>query len=130
MTDDLDTLLAEEKAPVSLGDIYRAIEASGGNMTAAAKALGRRRSTIEARVNASPPLVALLSELRAGLVDQAEGNIVADVARGDQAASKFVLQTLGKDRGYVVGVGVGGLQGDALKVEIIKFAPEEAPSNG
>lgn len=108
---EMNTQQPEIKVPVTEDEIIQALSASRGNITAAARLLDRARKTIEVRIKGSPALLAHVAQLREEIIDKAEDNIYADVEKGDQAASKFVLQTIGKDRGFVTRVESTGKDG-------------------
>lgn len=111
-------------SPVTDSDIFEALEASKGNLAEAAKNLGLRRGKLKERVDASPALISLLDDLREGIIDRAEQNRFADVEKGDAGASNFILQTIGKGRGYSTGVAGTGKDG-AIIVEVRRFTDEE-----
>lgn len=101
-------------------EIYEALIASNGNISGATRELGSSRLYVMNTINSTPELVALLDELREGSIDKAEQNIFADVEKGDQSASRFVVSTIGKKRGWNPGVDGGGKNG-AIVVEIKNF---------
>lgn len=110
------------------GQAYQALVDCQGNVTKAAQALDVKRVLLQNMINKSPELQVLLNDFREEAKDIAEENIFSDVKRGDQSASRFVLQTIGRDRGYVTGVAGSGKDG-AITIEIVKFS-EEAKPNG
>jgi hypothetical protein len=87
--------------------IAQALRFANGNKSAAAKLLSANgptpvtRTYVDRRVGKSAPLQAILEEIRAALVDEAESNLYGEVLRGNREASVFILRTLGKERGYV-----------------------------
>lgn len=105
------------------GDIYRALAEHRGNIAAAAADLGVRRNYLVERINVTPELKVLLEDTREGIVDKAEQNIFTEVERGDGAASRFVVQTIGKARGW--SQGVSGDKGGAIEVVIRKLGDAE-----
>lgn len=84
-----------------LDKVAAVLTASSGNITKAARDLGINRGNLKKRIDTHPELQALLMDLRDEIVDIAEDNIYKDVRDGDSGASRFVLSTLGKDRGWV-----------------------------
>lgn len=80
---------------------YDALRACNGNFTKAAEMCGVRRKTFADRVAGNPVLLELVEELRDGVLDQAEENFANGVMNGDLGASKMMLETIGKGRGYV-----------------------------
>lgn len=87
-------------ADIPEGDIYNAIVDEHGNLGAVAETLGVSRSALKTRVDASPLLTTLMNDYRESIVDTAEQNVFLDVKKGDPQACRFVLGTLGKERGY------------------------------
>lgn len=120
----VDEPLFEVMSPPTKGEVYKALLDAKGNISAAARSLGRFRSAIKRIIDSTPELVALLEDIREEHVDRAEFNIFADVEKGDAAQSRFVAQTLGKARGWSMGVSGLGKDG-AITVEITSFAPKE-----
>jgi ribosome maturation protein Sdo1 len=108
---ETNTAHPDYKVPVTEDEIIKALSEARGNVTAAARSLDRARKTIEVRIKGSPVLMAHVAQLREEIIDKAEENIYNDVEKGDQAASKFVLQTIGKDRGFVSRVESTGKDG-------------------
>lgn len=101
-------------------EIYEALIASKGNINAAVRELGSDRRWVNQTITSTPELVALLDDIREGTIDTAEQNIFADVEKGDQSASRFVVSTIGKKRGWNPGVEGSGKNG-AIVVEIREF---------
>lgn len=66
----------------------------------AARSLGCSHNTIHARIKNSPEVKAVHESERGYVVDVAELKMYDAVIGGDPGMIKFVLQTLGKDRGY------------------------------
>lgn len=124
-----DEIFFEKVEPPTKSQVYKAIVDAKGNLSAAARALGRTRSAIAVIANSTPEIVTLLADLREERVDQAEHNIFNDLDRGDSAASRFVAQTLGKERGWVQTVAGMGKDG-AITVEIVTHAPPKEPADG
>lgn len=92
-----------------------AIEEHHGNIAAVARHFGERRSKLKERIDRSPFLISLLNDLNEEIKDIAQGNIRAAVIAGDPAASRFVLMTIGKDRGYSTRVEQTGKDGAPLQ---------------
>lgn len=109
---------------VSAGDIWDVLKETGGNLAATARELGLTRQRLSDRINKNPDLQQLLSDMREEVIDVAEGNMFQRVKSGaDPAAEKFILSTIGRQRGYstsVAGVGPGG----DIVVTIKRFGDE------
>jgi hypothetical protein len=80
--------------------IAQALAAAGGNLRDAAALLGCSRSQVHRRVVAEPALKAARTEATEELLDLAESSLMRKVKRGSLRAAMFVLETLGKSRGY------------------------------
>jgi len=78
-----------------------ALELHGGNLSAAARALGVARNTLREFIERRPKLVALLADLREGFVDDTEDGLKAAIARGDTRAIIYALNCFGRDRGWI-----------------------------
>lgn len=110
---------------VSGAEIWEALEASAGNIGAAARALGLPRHKLQERIDRNPDLIRLLDDMREEVVDQAESNHFVRAKSGaDPSAERFVLQTLGKRRGWNTAVGGLNSNGDIV-VTIKKFSEDE-----
>lgn len=118
--------------------LEQALYAFKGNVSAIARHLGRRRSVIDEYINTKPDLKVVRDDIRAGSVDKAETNIYDAVEKGDLGASFYILNTLGKDRGYTARSELTGPNGDAIPTTIVfkideepkDEAPEPDPANG
>lgn len=84
----------------TLQEYYDALSQTKGNISACARLLNMRRSSLKERIDASPELRAKLEEVREEMLDKAEENVYDRVEQGDDAMTRFVLSTLGKERGY------------------------------
>lgn len=71
-----------------------------GNVSAVAKSLKISRSTLYARIKASPRLERVVDDQRETLLDVAESILVQKVMAGDNDLLKFFLRTQGRRRGY------------------------------
>ncbi len=72
-----------------------------GNIAAAARSLNRSRALLKIFIEKTPSALACLLALRETLLDKAEHNFYLAVESGHLDSSKFILQTFGKDRGYL-----------------------------
>jgi hypothetical protein len=110
---------------ISAADIWDALVASDGNIGAAARSLGCTRTYLQQRIDRNPDLIIMLDDLREEAVDQAESNQLTRAKSGaDPSAERFVLQTLGKRRGW--NTAVGGMSGSGdITVTITRFAEQQ-----
>lgn len=125
--DQLEAPIFADNPTPSKAEIYHALVEFSGNVAAVSRSFGCRRSKIAMIIDTTPELVALKAEFYEEAVDASEDNIFADVKKGDQSASRFVLGTLGKKRGWAQGVEGTGKDG-AMTVTIMKFTEE--PQSG
>lgn len=110
---------------VTAGQIWDALVEADGNVAAAARSLDLSRTKLQERIDRSPDLINLLSDMREEVVDIAETNQMRRAKSGaDPNAERFVLQTLGKRRGWNTATGSMGSNGD-ITVTITKFAEIE-----
>lgn len=98
---------------VTESEAYAALEAASGNVSAAARQLGVSRTALKSRIDKSPRCLMLLQDRREAICDTAEDNVFDAVSNGDQKMSKFVLMTIGKNRGYVSRVESTGADGQS-----------------
>lgn len=78
-----------------------ALQKTRGNKTAAAEMLGVSWTAVQSYCRKYPGLAIAVRDAVEGLVDKAEDNIRQAVERGDLKVSRFVLQTIGRRRGWV-----------------------------
>lgn len=115
---------------VTAADIWEALEQSEGNIAVAARALGLSRTKLQERIDRSPALITMLSDIREEVVDHAETNTMKRAKSGvDPIAEKFVLQTLGKSRGWNTATGGVGSNGD-ITVTITRFSEAALEDQG
>lgn len=109
---------------VTNADIWDALEQSEGNIAVAARALGLSRTKLQERIDRNPDLQMHLSDMREEVVDVAEQNTMRRAKSGvDPIAEKFVLQTLGKRRGW--NTAAGGMNGNGdITVTITRFSDQ------
>lgn len=95
-----------QRDPVPEVNIAGAIQSAGGNLTKTARALAEMgtplsRSALKSRIDSSIALTLIMKELIDGYLDQAEDNVFDLVMKGDAAESHYLLDRLGKERGWV-----------------------------
>ncbi len=89
-----------------------------GNVSAIARELKMRRCVIRERINISPDLTQTLDDNREGVIDDAETNMFKAAKVGDIPACRFVLSTIGKNRGYGTRTEHTGLDGAPMAAEV------------
>lgn len=80
--------------------VIEALRRSRGIKALAAKALGCNRLTVDNYIQRYPTIKAVYEEQRALLVDIAEAQLAKKLDAGEWDAVKYVLSTLGRERGY------------------------------
>ena len=113
--DDCYTLRDQEGAILDL-DVAVALIRHDGNVTRVANQLLRSRRAIDTYISRDIALVDLKEDLYDMFVDDAEEKAKALTRAGDIGLLKFMLQTLGKKRGYVTRVEATGKDGKDLNV--------------
>jgi hypothetical protein len=88
----------------------RLIRETWGNLSAVARILGVNRSAVTDFVDKHPELVAVIKEAREVTVDCCEWQFRDALFDREAWAIKLGLETLGKHRGWVRGVQIGGPQ--------------------
>ncbi len=84
----------------SAAEYVAALTASGGLVKPAARALGKSRQAVYDAAARHPEVRQALEDARAELLDLCELAVFQAVRAGDIEASKFVLEHLGKHRGW------------------------------
>lgn len=110
---------------IPAGKIYDALVEFRGNKAAVCRELGIRRRILDERISRNADLQELLSDMREEVIDNAESNMFVRAESGaDPAAEKFILQTIGRNRGYSTAISGNGANGDIV-VTIRRFGDEE-----
>lgn len=86
---------------LSVQQIQKALEATGGLIAAAARRLGCSRQALYSRIQRNRRLQEFVEQLREEILDEAEAQLRRAVKRGETWAVTFLLRTLGRSRGYV-----------------------------
>lgn len=80
--------------------VIEAIKKARGIKAVVARSLGCDRSTVNNYIERYPTVKRAYEEQREVIIDIAEGQLIKKVDSGEWDAVKYVLSTLGKDRGY------------------------------
>lgn len=99
-------------------EIADALKATKGMIYLAAERLGCHPETIHNYAKRYASVDAEIKNQRGRLVDIAELKLHAKVMEGDMGAVKYVLSTLGKDRGFTEGP--TGKEDDPLHIKVIE----------
>ena len=82
-------------------EVAELVRSYNGNLTEVAKVMRMTRSELIKRKNRSKEIKLAIEDMKQAKVDMAEASMMDAVAMGNFNATKFVLSTLGADRGYV-----------------------------
>jgi len=102
------------KAKFSRRTFREAIIGSRGIKSVIAEALDCSRQTVDNYLTRWPDLVGVVAQERESLVDRAESKLMEAVDKGELKAVLFVLETMGKERGWTKRTEVTGADGAAL----------------
>lgn len=103
--------------------IEKALISEMGNLAAVARKLKMRRGALLDRINTSPDLTVTLDDRREEVIDTAQSNMFTATMAGDLKASKFILTTIGKERGYQTSLAHTGPDGKGpIKAEVAYVA--------
>lgn len=108
----------QKRPPLSVDEVMLALAECGGNVSAAAEYLDRPRWRVQTLINETPTLQILMQDIEGSVVDKAVENIHDAVFTGDFNASRLVVTTLGKDRGWNTRSEVTGKDGGSVVVNI------------
>ena len=95
-------------------DVAAALILSEGNLSGAAKLLGRSRRSLEQYIVKISHLRDLQEDLMAEFLDAVETLQKNAALAGDLTTQRFMLSTLGKDRGYVARSEATGKDGQPI----------------
>ena len=109
----------DHMGPYDKRDVIAAILATRGNFTEMGSLLGRRRNAVRDFVLANLDVKDVLDEIRECFLDEAEEKHNALAQAEDGPALRFILGTLGKDRGYTSRVEQTGRDGAAIQIQAI-----------
>jgi DNA-binding Xre family transcriptional regulator len=115
---------------ISQAKILEALEASGGNVTDAANALGYHRTALHRRISGNAKLSEAVEQIRESRLDLAETNLMKLVREGNLGAICFYLKCQGKHRGWVERSEITGADGGPVKTESVEKAKEIMAGHG
>ena len=96
-------------------DVVAAIYATNGNFAQMAICLGRRRSSVRNFVLANLDVKDIYDEVHEVFLDTVEQSHASLALGGDGPSLRFILATLGKDRGYTTRIEQTGKDGSPLQ---------------
>lgn len=103
--------------PYDPNDVVAALLHARGNLTEAARLVGRRRQAFKHFVDGNPEIYGICVEIRECVLDTVEQNALRMAEEGDPSMVRFVLQTLGKNRGWTTRVENTGKDGGAIEID-------------
>lgn len=117
------------KKGITLEEVERALAASGGLISDAARLLGIDRSTLDARIKKSERLQAHQKQVYEDFIDFCESKLMQAVKKGNIGAVCFVLRTKGRNRGYVEKQEIETSAGEPIRFYMPKkeALPDEEP---
>src|SRR4051812_41253426 len=93
---------------LSVENMTDALQYYAGNLQAIADAFRITRQTVWAFIRTHPELEPIRDRCREVMVDEGENALRNAIRREEGWAVSLVLQTLGKNRGYIKGMVMGG----------------------
>ena len=99
-------------------DVIAALLFSGGVLADAARILSRRRTRLKEFIDSNADLFELWNEIKESTIDEVEAVVFQAAKQGDIPAGKFILQTIGKHRGYSTRVENTGKDGDPMEFNV------------
>lgn len=112
--------------PYHLPDVLAAIYVSRSNYAEMARLLGRNRSKVRDYVLRTSEAKLAFDDVREALLDDVESYTFTAAINGDGPSQRFLLQTLGKDRGYSTRQETTGAGGAPLRVINTEMSLQEA----
>ena len=106
---------------ILVADVEPLVAEFNGNVAAIARRLGVSRSTVWARCQESPSLMAALESARETMLDHAESVLYRKVLEGSTPELIFFLKTQGKARGYTERTEHTGVDGGPI---VLRWADE------
>ena len=101
--------------------IIDALEKTGGNQAAAARALDCSRQTVWSRIQKSEAVKKAYDSVNEANLDRAENELMKLVDEGEFKAIKFYLRTKGRKRGYGDKMELSGkINVDKIPVEVVE----------
>ena len=96
-------------------DVYAALMWAKGNLSLAADVLNRPRRVLTDWLKANPEMYQVIDEIRERRLDTIQDKVIAQAELGDGTQARFVLSTIGKDRGFTTRVENTGKDGAPLE---------------
>ena len=116
------------KVKCTKAQVIAALKETKGTQFLAAKRLGVSSKTVQRYLDRYPDIREIVAESRGELVDTSELKLWQAVQDGQPWAIRMVLETQGRDRGYIKSIAVTGADGGPIEhvVETVVRTREEA----
>ncbi|HWI05563.1 MAG TPA: hypothetical protein VNT52_17285 [Acidimicrobiales bacterium] len=101
-------------------EVTNALETSGGVIGYAARKLRCSRTALYNFIARHPELEDVRTQAREAILDTAEHNVIAAVKGGDLKVSRWLLDRLGRHRGYTTRQEVAGVEDQPLQISAIE----------
>lgn len=108
----------DRMSPYNKQDVVAAILCTLGNFSQMGLLLNRNRSRVRDYVLGRVDVKAVWDSVREGAIDEIEHNTIVSAMAGDPTDRRFILTTLGKNRGYTTRSEVGGKDGEPIGVQV------------
>jgi hypothetical protein len=105
--------------------VLAAIKGSAGIRSTIAARLGCSWNTANALCKKWPETVEAMQDEREAILDMSETTLLKSIKDGDTGSAKWMLSTIGKERGYVERQEVTGKDGKALAISVEFVEPEK-----
>lgn len=109
--------------PIWKQDVMAAIIVTKGEMAAIAHLIGRRRQSVKDFIHRNRDILLFYTDVRESEIDEIERGAIEMAKAGDPGMMKFILTTLGKNRGFTTRVESTGPDGKPIPIE--SMAPKE-----
>jgi len=111
------TALNFPSGPVLKMDVVAAILKTTGNYSSMARLLRRNRNTIVSYVHSNADVATFFSDTKESKLDEIEDQLYEMALAGDRGLMRFLMQTVGKSRGFTTRTEHTGKDGEAIQVE-------------
>lgn len=114
--------------PIFREDVYAALKNAEGSVADAAALIGRPRETLARWLKANKDMYLIQHDIQETVLDTVEVSVRKQAVAGDAGQQRFLLNTLGKDRGYSTRVEATGKDGAELnfaRVAVVRISDEQ-----
>lgn len=113
--------------PINITDLAVALRYARGSYALAARLLARSRTSVVHATEKNEVLLAFRNEMVDGVLDHAEFHMFRRAEEGHEKSGRFILTTLGKDRGYTTRQENTGKDGTPIVggINVVLVKPED-----